>query len=117
MEISVEREKAKILQKRQVECRDLFSELLEKWKKSQDILKFIEAYKAKIIEEKGGIPVGSEESLLIEWAEDYAEKLNPVLNERLKEVISRIKHLNVEPSEKDSHEYSHLLWRLKHLSA
>lgn len=115
LEISVEREKNKILQKRQTECRDLFSELLEKWKKSQDILKLVEDYKAKIIEAKGEIPISSEESLLIEWAEDYAEKLNPVLNERLKEVTGKIKHLNVEPTENDSYEYSHLLWRLKHL--
>lgn len=115
LEISVEREKNKILQKRQVECRELFSELMEKWKKSQDITKFIEAYKAKIAEEKGEISAGSEESKLIEWAEDYAKKLNPILNDRMKEVIGKIENLNIEPTEKDSYDYSNLLWKLKHL--
>lgn len=115
LEISVEREKANIFQKRQVECRELFTELLEKWKKSQDIIKFIEAYKAKIIEEKGEISAGNEESQLIEWSEDYAKKLNPVLNDRLKEVTGKIEHLTDEPTEDDSYECSDLLWKLKNL--
>lgn len=114
LEVSLEREKHKILQKRQVDCRELFTELLAKWQKSQDIENFLASYKAKIIEEKGEITPGSDEELLIEWASDYAEKLNPVKSNRISEVVNKIKHLKDDPVEEDSYEISNLLWKLKH---
>lgn len=115
LELSIEREKNKILQQRQVSCRELFSELMGKWQKSQELIGFISAYEAKILKEKGEILANGEDLMLIEWAKDYAERLNPIENGRMKEVIDKIKHLQDEPAENDSYDYSHLLWKLKSL--
>lgn len=109
--LAIEREKNKILIQRQVDCRELFTELMTRWQKSQEILKFISDYETKIIEKNGTIQADSDELKLIEWAKDYAEKLNPIEANRMVEVIEKIKHLHDEPHEDESHEYSNL--RLK----
>lgn len=114
-ELALEQEKEKIFYKREVECREAFTEILGKWQKSQAIRQFLKDYEEKIISENGAIIPNSEEFLLIEWAKDYAERLDPTKNNLLKKLVEKIQHRLDEPTEKDSHEFSNLLWKLKHL--
>lgn len=76
---------------------------------SQAIRQFLKEDEEKIIEEQGSILPNSEESLLIEWAEDYAERLDPIKNNYFKKLSEKIQHPKDEPAEKDSYEYSNLL--------
>lgn len=111
-ELAIKQEKEKILYKREVECRDTFTELLGKWQKSQAIHQFLKDYEEKVLNEKGAIVPDSNEALLIEWAKDYAERLNPINNNSLSELTEKIRHRLDEPNEKESYEYSELLWKL-----
>jgi hypothetical protein len=104
-----------ILYKREVECREAFTELLGKWQKSQAILQFIKAYEEKISAENGTIEASSEEAILIEWAKDYAERLDPIRSNSFKKLIEKIQHRKDEPTKEDSYDYSNLLWKLKYL--
>ena len=115
IELALRREKENILYKREVECRETFTELLGKWQKSQSILQFIKAFEEKLIAENGTIDANSEEAILIEWAKDYAERLDPIKSNYFKELIEKIQRRKDEPTEKDSYEYSNLLWKLKRL--
>ena len=83
--------------------------------KSQLILQFIKAFEEKLVTENRTITANSEEAVLIEWARDYAERLDPIKSNCFKELIEKILHRKDEPTEKDSYEYSNLLWKLKHL--
>lgn len=115
IELALKREKENILYKREVGCRETFTELLGKWQKSQLILQFIKVFEEKLVAENGTIDANSEEAILIEWAKDYAERLDPIKSNYFKELIEKIRHRKDEPAEKDSYEYSNLLWKLKHL--
>jgi hypothetical protein len=115
IEFALKREKENIFYKREVECREAFTELLGKWQKSQTILHFIRTYEEKLIAENGTIDANSEEALLIEWAKDYAKRLDPIKSNYFNNLIEKILHRLDEPTEKDSYEYSNLQWKLKNL--
>ena len=59
--------------------------------KSRDLLSFLQAFEAKLIEEKGEISPESDEAKLLEWAYNHAAQLNPILNNQRNELLNNSK--------------------------
>ena len=72
-------------------------------------------YESKLLEEKGEISPDSDEAQMLEWAYKHVARLNPILNNQTNELLEQFKRREDEPQEKDSYEYSNLLWKLKFL--
>lgn len=114
IENAIEYEKRKIIQKKELECRSFLENLSAQWRKSRDLLDFLQEFETKLIEEKGDeIPPDSDEAQLIEWAYNHAAQLNPILNNQTNELLKQFKNRSAEPGKDDSYEYSNLLWKLK----
>jgi len=71
-----EEEKRREEEKKRVQ--DLISEA-QSWKQSQLIREYIEAVRAKAIEKTGEVPLGSELDRWISWANQLAERLDPLI--------------------------------------
>ena len=115
IENAIQYEKRKIIQKKELECRGFLENLSAEWRKSRDLLDFLQAFEAELIEEKGEILSDSDEAKLLEWAYDHAAQINPILNDRTNELLNQFKRRSDEPDEDDSYEYSKLLWKLRAL--
>lgn len=66
IENAIQYEKRKIIQKKELECRGFLESLSAEWRKSRDLLDFLQEYETKLIEEKGEISSDSDEAQLIE---------------------------------------------------
>lgn len=106
-------EKRKIVKRKELERRELLETLSGQWRKSCDLINFLEALEAKLIEEKGTLSEDSDEAQLLEWAYNHAEQINPILNNQTDDLMKQFRRRFDEPEEDDSHEYSNLLWKLK----
>lgn len=113
IENAIQYEKRKIIQKKELECRGFLESLSAEWRKSRDLLDFLQEYETKLIEEKGEISPESDEAQLIKWAYNHAAQINPILNNQTNELMKQFKNRSNEPDENDSYEYSNLMWKLK----
>lgn len=113
IENAIQYEKRKIIQKKELECRNFLENLSAQWRKSRDLLNFLQEFEAKLIEEKGELSPDSDEARLLEWAYSHAAQLNPILNDQRNELLKQFKTRSNEPKEDDSYEYSNLLWKLR----
>jgi len=113
IENAIEYEKRKIIQKKELECRSFLESLSAQWRKSRDLLDFLQEFEAKLIEEKGEISPDSDEAKLLEWAYNHVAQLNPIMNDQRNELLKQFKTRSDEPKEDDSYEYSNLLWKLR----
>lgn len=77
-----ERRRQEIIRRREEERqkREQLEANANKWRKSQDIHEFLNAYEARLIKEKGEILPDSSEAVWLAWARKYAESIDP-LNE------------------------------------
>lgn len=115
IENAIEQEKVKIRRAKENVCREKLEELSSRWQKSLDLYRFLQAYEAEIIEQKGEISPESLEAEFLEWGYNHVGRINPLLNNQLNELLEQFKRRNGEPVENDSHELSNLLWKLKFL--
>ncbi len=113
LENAINYEKRKIIQKKELERREFLETLSAQWRKSRDLLDFLEEFEAKLMEEKGEPNEGSDEAQLLKWAYNHAAQINPILNGQTDELMKQFKRRFDEPEEDDSYEYSNLLWKLK----
>lgn len=78
----VQEEKIRLETIRKAEEEKTRIEKLEKdaarWTASDNIRKYLSAYRARLIEMYGGITDGSNEAMWLEWAERYVEKIDPL---------------------------------------
>lgn len=113
IENAIRREKRKIIQKKELECRGFLETLSAEWRKSRNLLDFLQEFEAKLIEEKGEISPDSDEAQLLEWAYDHAAQIDPLANGKTGELLEQFKKRGDEVLEDDSYKYSNLLWELK----
>jgi hypothetical protein len=113
IELAIDREKKKILLKKEQACRESLENLSRNWLRSREVYEFVKIFEEKLIEQNGDIIASSDEAEFIEWGYKYAAQLNPLLSNQIGELIEQFKHRTDEPAEDDSYEYSNLLWKLK----